>query len=327
MKEATDFINADKRKGAEIYLKVTGEKTPVDEIMEVLGRSGHPVQQQGRRHPHLRELHGQDRHAEEPAGRLEGHVLPRGAASAARAELKAARLAQLSDLSRHIHPPHRRHRRHAGRPRVAAGHRGPSVVAVRADGVFDISRAFPTMRDLCEAPDPAAAAASAKAERIGDLAAILANTAEGKREQSAALSAGADRPAGDQGRGRHLRDLAARARDRGAGARRAGTRRAGARRRREPRSAARSRRLKPGSPQAMELKKVLQAKGLWSQYLEVGIGPDAEIFTKAQPMSAVGTGAAIGMLQVIDLEQPRAGGGRGRRTRAARSSARRSATT
>jgi fumarylacetoacetate (FAA) hydrolase family protein len=40
---------------------------------------------------------------------------------------------------------------------------------------------------------------------------------------------------------------------------------------------------------------VLVAKNLWSQYLEVGIGPDAEIFTKAQPMSAVGTGAEIGI--------------------------------
>src|SRR4029078_11570083 len=36
-------------------------------------------------------------------------------------------------------------------------------------------------------------------------------------------------------------------------------------------------------------------EGLWSQYLEVGIGADAEIFTKSQPMSAVGTGADIGI--------------------------------
>ena len=53
--------------------------------------------------------------------------------------------------------------------------------------------------------------------------------------------------------------------------------------------------LKPGSPQAMEAKDVLMRDGLWSQYLEVGIGPDAEIFTKAQPMSAVGCGAEIGL--------------------------------
>jgi fumarylacetoacetate (FAA) hydrolase family protein len=54
-------------------------------------------------------------------------------------------------------------------------------------------------------------------------------------------------------------------------------------------------RVRPGSPDAAELKKVLVAKNLWSQYLEVGIGPDAEIFTKSQPMSAVGTGAEIGI--------------------------------
>ena len=39
----------------------------------------------------------------------------------------------------------------------------------------------------------------------------------------------------------------------------------------------------------MKLKAALIGEGAWSQYLEVGIGPDAEIFTKAQPMSAVGT--------------------------------------
>src|SRR5947208_13817388 len=52
---------------------------------------------------------------------------------------------------------------------------GPAVVAVRADGVHDISRAFPTMRDLAEARDPARAAA-AVGEPIGDLAALIANT-------------------------------------------------------------------------------------------------------------------------------------------------------
>src|SRR5690606_26197521 len=53
--------------------------------------------------------------------------------------------------------------------------------------------------------------------------------------------------------------------------------------------------LKPGSEKAEQLKAMLIEKGAWSQYLEVGIGPDAEIFTKAQPMSAVGTGAACGL--------------------------------
>lgn len=51
----------------------------------------------------------------------------------------------------------------------------------------------------------------------------------------------------------------------------------------------------PGSPTATKLKDALMARGAWSQYLEVGIGPDAEIFTKAQPMSAVGLGAEVGI--------------------------------
>ena len=51
----------------------------------------------------------------------------------------------------------------------------------------------------------------------------------------------------------------------------------------------------PGSPESAKLKEVLLAQGMWSQYLEVGIGPDAEIFTKAQPMSAVGSGAMVGI--------------------------------
>jgi fumarylacetoacetate (FAA) hydrolase family protein len=53
--------------------------------------------------------------------------------------------------------------------------------------------------------------------------------------------------------------------------------------------------VKPGSPEAAKLKDVLLAQGMWSQYLEVGIGPDAEIFTKSQPMSAVGSGALVGL--------------------------------
>ena len=51
----------------------------------------------------------------------------------------------------------------------------------------------------------------------------------------------------------------------------------------------------PGSAEAARIKQVLIEQGAWSQYLEVGIGPDAEIFTKSQPMSAVGYGALIGV--------------------------------
>lgn len=53
--------------------------------------------------------------------------------------------------------------------------------------------------------------------------------------------------------------------------------------------------IRPGSQQAEEVKRVLQARGAWSQYLEVGIGPDAEIFTKAPVLAAVGTGNDVGL--------------------------------
>ncbi len=179
---------------------------------------------------------------------------------------------------------------------------GPSVVAVRPDGVHDITAAFATVRDLCEAQDPAAAAAAA-GERIGDLASILANTPEAERNGGrpfllAPLDLQAIKAAGvtfaisllervieEQARGAPERATAARAEVEAAlGGAVAG--------------------LVPGSAEAMELKKLLQAKGLWSQYLEVGIGPDAEIFTKAQPMSAVGTGAAIGILPASKWNNP-----------------------
>ncbi|MEH6403886.1 MAG: fumarylacetoacetate hydrolase family protein [Sneathiella sp.] len=51
----------------------------------------------------------------------------------------------------------------------------------------------------------------------------------------------------------------------------------------------------PGSDAAEQLKEALQKNGLWSQYLEVGIGPDAEVFTKAPVLSSVGLGAEIGI--------------------------------
>ncbi len=53
--------------------------------------------------------------------------------------------------------------------------------------------------------------------------------------------------------------------------------------------------VEAGSEKAAEVKRLLQEMGLWSQYLEVGIGPDAEIFSKAQPLSSVGCGSLIGV--------------------------------
>ncbi|KXO75127.1 fumarylacetoacetate hydrolase family protein [Brucella anthropi] len=59
-----------------------------------------------------------------------------------------------------------------------------------------------------------------------------------------------------------------------------------------------------GSEKAAGVKALLQEMGLWSQYLEVGIGPDAEIFTKSQPMSAVGCGATVGILPISQWNNP-----------------------
>lgn len=60
----------------------------------------------------------------------------------------------------------------------------------------------------------------------------------------------------------------------------------------------------PGSPQAASLKATLIAEGLWSQYLEVGIGPDAEVFTKAPVLAAVGYGANVGLHPISTWNNP-----------------------
>lgn len=62
--------------------------------------------------------------------------------------------------------------------------------------------------------------------------------------------------------------------------------------------------IEPGSEAAMKVKSVLQEEGLWSQYLEVGIGPDAEVFTKSQPMGSVGYGALVGLHPMSSWNNP-----------------------
>ena len=180
---------------------------------------------------------------------------------------------------------------------------GPSVVAIRADGVFDVSRAFPTMSDLCETENPAAALRAADGEALGALDAILANTPPDDRDPTkpwllAPIDLQAIKAAGVTFAVSMLeRVIEERARG-------------------NPAAAAAIRteisrvigddfaRLKPGSAQAMRLKQVLIEQGAWSQYLEVGIGPDAEIFSKAQPMSAVGTGFDAGIHPMSTWNNP-----------------------
>lgn len=60
----------------------------------------------------------------------------------------------------------------------------------------------------------------------------------------------------------------------------------------------------PGSDKASSLQKVLEEQDLWSQYLEVGIGPYAEVFTKSQPLSSVGAGDLIGINAISNWNNP-----------------------
>jgi fumarylacetoacetate (FAA) hydrolase family protein len=171
---------------------------------------------------------------------------------------------------------------------------GPSVAAIRADGVVDISASYPTVRDLCEAPGPAKSLRGAAGEPIGPLKTILANTPRETRDPGkpwllAPIDLQAIKAAGVTFAVSVLeRVIEERARGNAsaADAIRAEVRRL---------IGDDLKRLKPGSPQAQKLKEVLVAQGAWSQYLEVGIGPDAEIFTKAPAMAAVGTGMDAGL--------------------------------
>src|SRR6201996_1010032 len=171
---------------------------------------------------------------------------------------------------------------------------GPAVVAIRGDGVFDVSARFATTSALCEEGDPAGALTSAKGERIGDLAAILANTPpDGRDTTKPHLLAPVDlqvlKAAGVTFAISMLeRVIEERARGNPPWAeaiRKEVVRRVG-----DDFS-----KLKQGSAQAIKLKQVLIEQNAWSQYLEVGIGPDAEVFTKAPTLSSVGSGMDAGL--------------------------------
>ena len=173
---------------------------------------------------------------------------------------------------------------------------GPAVIAVRGGEAIDISASFALTALLLNEPDPAAAfaAATARGRALGPAGAIIDNSEEAGRDAGkpfllapvdlqAVKACGVtfaaslvervieERTKGDPKAADAIRerlaadlgvDLAA---------------------------------IKPGSEAARKAKAMLVARGLWSQYLEVGIGPDAEVFTKAQPMSAVGHGARVGI--------------------------------
>ncbi len=173
--------------------------------------------------------------------------------------------------------------------------RGPCVALVTAEGAFDISRTFPTVAALLDERDAAAAArAAVKGANLGSAVALLDNSIAAKRDASkpwllAPLDLQAVKAAGVTFAS-SLLERVVEEQARGDPARADDTRKALVAEIGTDLAA-----VKPGSDVAMRLKESLIKRGLWSQYLEVGIGPDAEVFTKCQPMASVGFGADIGI--------------------------------
>ncbi|MCS4503628.1 fumarylacetoacetate hydrolase family protein [Arhodomonas aquaeolei] len=172
---------------------------------------------------------------------------------------------------------------------------GPCVVTVREGYVYDItSPRLPTMRELLETRDPAREAGTAPGERLAALTDVLANS-DGERRDPAlpCLIAPVDLQAVKASGVTFVASLLERVIEEHAGG--DPGRAAAVREEIDALVGADLSTLVPGSQAALALRETLIARGAWSQYLEVGIGPDAEIFTKAQPLSAVGTGADVGV--------------------------------
>jgi len=184
---------------------------------------------------------------------------------------------------------------------------GPSPVLIRDGNAYDLSQVAPTCADLVNRDEPVAVASDAvmsgRATPVGRVADMLANSAAERRDPNrpyflspvdlqAVRACGVtfiasmlERVIEEQAKGD---PAAAESIRRSLGEEMGGELRA----------------VKPGSPSAMRLKDSLIRRGMWSQYLEVGIGADAEVFTKAQPMSTVGTGAEIGVLASSSWNNP-----------------------
>jgi len=179
---------------------------------------------------------------------------------------------------------------------------GPSVVAVRNGEVFDITASAATTADLFDRPDAVDVARHAPGESLGPVARWIEASFDGGGASGARLLAPCDVQAikacgvtfavsllervieeqagGDASKAEHVRQLIVEL---------IGTDLA---------------KIKPGSEAAMKLKAELERRNAWSQYMEVGIGPDAEVFSKSQPMSAVGLGAAVGLYPSSQWNNP-----------------------
>jgi fumarylacetoacetate (FAA) hydrolase family protein len=180
--------------------------------------------------------------------------------------------------------------------RVWQPQHGATLVAITADLVFDLSGLAATCSALLEKPQAAAQVRQfmASAPVVGNTAAVLHNSVEAQRDATQPwLMAPCDLQAIKASGVTFVASMLERVIEEQA--------RGDASKAEAVRQAVVAvigdnlRSVQPGSPESAKLKEVLLAQGMWSQYLEVGIGPDAEIFTKSQPMSAIGTGALAGI--------------------------------
>lgn len=172
---------------------------------------------------------------------------------------------------------------------------GPCPVSIRNGHAFDLSPVAATMSSLLERPDLADIVTAPEHGDLGPLDEFLDGSLG---RLMAPVDLQAVKAAGVTFAGSMVERVIEEQ------ARGDSTRAAEIRARLEPVIGASLRDVQAGSEKAAEVKSLLQEMGLWSQYLEVGIGPDAEIFTKAQPMSAVGCGDLVGIHPISDWNNP-----------------------
>ncbi|AOJ80812.1 fumarylacetoacetate hydrolase [Burkholderia savannae] len=179
---------------------------------------------------------------------------------------------------------------------------GPAVVTVRDGCVVDITRFGPTTSDLFERPDILEIVRYGEGEFLGSIDDILKDALDPGAVSPARLLAPCDVQAIKACGVTFAVSLLERVIEESA--------RGDAKNSHEMRRAittligADLSEIKPGSEAAAKLKEALLQNGAWSQYMEVGIGPDAEVFTKSQPMASVGFGADVGLHPMSSWNNP-----------------------
>lgn len=179
---------------------------------------------------------------------------------------------------------------------------GPCVVAVQGADVVDITEFFPTMSDLLETADPADAVRAVTGTRSWPLAVILENSLTGASPDAPHLVAPVDLSVLKAAGVTFANSLIERLIEERAGGDPVAAEEI--RTEIESRLSTTVHTIEPGSSAAAQLKDDLKARGLWSQYLEVGLGPDPEVFTKAPVLSAVGCGQQIGVASLSSWNNP-----------------------